>query len=125
MGGERAKLSRHNDLAKAMDDMLKRWDAFARFLADGRICLSNNAAERALRGTALGRESWLFAGSNRGGARAATMYGLIVTAKMNDVDPQAWLANVLPRIANHPVRRLDERMPWNWAAERQGRSLAA
>jgi len=79
-GGERAKLSRHNDLAKAMDYMLKRWDAFARFLEDGRICLSNNAAERALRGIALGRKSWLFAGSDRGGARAATMYSLIVTA---------------------------------------------
>ena len=125
MGGERAKLSRHNDLAKAMDYMLKRWDAFARFLDDGRICLSNNAAERALRGIALGRKSWLFAGSDRGGARAATMYSLIVTAKMNDVDPQAWLADVLARIADHPVHRLDELMPWNWAAERQGRSLAA
>jgi hypothetical protein len=76
MGGERAKLSRHNDLAKAMDYMLKRWDAFARFLEDGRICLSNNAAERALRGIALGRRAWLFAGSDRGGARAATMYSL-------------------------------------------------
>ena len=125
MREERAKLSRHNDLAKAMDYMLKRWDAFARFLEDGRICLSNNAAERALRGIALGRKSWLFAGSDRGGARAATMYSLIVTAKMNDVDPQAWLANVLARIADHPVHRLDELMPWNWAAERQGRSLAA
>jgi transposase len=80
MGGERAKLSRHNDLAKAMDYMLKRWDAFERFLEDGRICLSNNAAERALRGIALGRRAWLFAGSDRGGARAATMYSLIVTA---------------------------------------------
>jgi hypothetical protein len=125
MGGERAKLSRHNDLAKAMDYMLKRWDAFARFLEDGRICLSNNAAERALRGIALGRRAWLFAGSDRGGGRAATMYSLIVTAKMNDVDPQAWLADVLARIADHPVHRLDELMPWNWAAERQGRSLAA
>ena len=125
MGGERAKLSRHNDLAKAMDYMLKRWDAFTRFLEDGRICLSNNAAERALRGIALGRRAWLFAGSDRGGARAASMYSLIVTAKMNDVDPQAWLADVLARIADHPVHRLDELMPWNWAAERQGRSLAA
>ena len=125
MGRERAKLSRHNDLAKAMDYMLKRWDAFARFLEDGRICLSNNAAERALRGIALGRKSWLFAGSDRGGARAATMYSLIVTAKMNDVDPQAWLADVLARIADHPVHRLDELMPWNWAAERQRRNLAA
>ena len=125
MREERAKLSRHSDLAKAMDYMLNRWDGFARFLDDGRICLSNNAAERALRGIALGRRSWLFAGSDRGGARAATMYSLIVTAKMNDVDPQAWLADVLARIAAHPVHRLDELMPWNWAAERRGRSLAA
>ena len=114
MREERAKLSRHNDVAKAMDYMLKRWDAFARFLDDGRICLSNNAAERALRGIALGRKSWLFAGSDRGGERAAAMYSLIVTAKMNDVDPQAWLADVLARIADHPAQKLDELLPWNW-----------
>jgi hypothetical protein len=75
--------------------MLKRWPAFTRFLDDGRICLSNNGAERALRGIALGRKSWLFAGSDRGGQRAAAMYSLIVTAKLNDVDPQAWLADIL------------------------------
>jgi hypothetical protein len=97
-----------------MDYMLTRWDAFARFLADGRIDLTNNAAERALRGIALGRKSWLFAGSDRGGQRAAVMYSLIVTAKMNDVDPQAWLADVLARIAEHPVQRLDDLLPWNW-----------
>lgn len=114
MRQERARLSRHNDLAKAMDYILKRWDAFTRFLDDGRICLSNNAAERALRGIALGRKSWLFAGSDRGGERAAVMYSLIVTAKMNDIDPQAWLADVLARIADHPARELDELMPWNW-----------
>jgi transposase len=114
MSEERARLSRHNDLAKAMDYILKRWDAFTRFLDDGRICLSNNAAERALRGIALGRKAWLFAGSDRGGERAAVMYSLIVTAKMNDIDPQAWLADVLARIADHPARELDELMPWNW-----------
>ena len=114
MREERAKLSRHNDVAKAMDYMLKRWTAFTRFLDDGRICLSNNAAERALRGIALGRKSWLFAGSDRGGERAAVMYSLIVTAKMNDIDPQAWLADVLARIADHPAHRLDELLPWNW-----------
>src|SRR5712675_952030 len=111
---ERARLSRHADLAKAMDYMLKRWPAFTRFLDDGRICLSNNAAERALRGIALGRKSWLFAGSDRGGQRAAAMYSLIVTAKLNNVDPQAWLADVLARIADHPAHRLDELLPWNW-----------
>ncbi|HEY5238344.1 MAG TPA: transposase [Rhizomicrobium sp.] len=99
---------------KAMDYMLKRWPAFTRFLDDGRICLSNNAAERALRGIALGRKAWLFAGSDRGGQRAAAMYSIIVTAKMNDVDPQAWLADVLARIAGHPANQLDELLPWNW-----------
>jgi len=84
---ERARLSRHADIAKAMDYMLKRWPAFTRFLDDGRICLSNNAAERALRGVALGRRAWLFAGSDRGGERAAAMYTLIATAKLNGIDP--------------------------------------
>jgi len=116
MRTERAKLSRHNDVAKAIDYMLNRWPAFTRFLIDGRICLTNNAAERALRTLALGRKAWLFAGSDRGGQRAAMMYSLITTAKMNDVDPQAWLADILGRIANHPVHRLDELMPWNWNA---------
>jgi transposase len=115
MRQERAKLSRHNEVAKAMDYMLTRWRSFTRFLEDGRICLTNNAAERGLRGIALGRKSWLFAGSDRGGQRAAMMYSLIVTAKMNDVDPQAWLADVLSRIAEHPALRLDELLPWQWA----------
>ena len=84
-----AKLSRHSDLAKAMNYMLTRWAAFSRFLGDGRICLTNNAAERALRGIALGRKARLFAGSDRGGERAAAMYSLIVTAKLNNVDPRA------------------------------------
>ena len=97
-----------------MDYMLKRWAAFARFLDDGRICLSNNAAERALRGIALGRRAWLFAGSDRGGERAAFMYSLIVSAKMNDIDPQAWLADILGRINDHPASRLAELLPWNW-----------
>jgi transposase len=114
MLAERSKLSRTNDVAKAMDYMLRRWAVFARFLDDGRICMTNNAAERALRGIALGRKSWLFAGSDRGGQRAAVMYSLIVSAKMNDVDPQAWLAHVLTHIAQHPASRLDELLPWNW-----------
>lgn len=114
MREQRAKLSRHAEVAKAMDYMLKRWDSFTRFLDDGRICLTNNAAERALRGIALGRKSWLFAGSDRGGQRAATIYSLIVTAKMNDIDPQAWLADVLDRIAGHPANQIDELLPWNW-----------
>ena len=97
-----------------MNYMLKRWDAFTRFLDDGCICLTNNAAERALRRVALGRKSWLFAGSDRGGERAATMYSLIATATLNDVDPRAWLADVLARIADHPASRLHELLPWNW-----------
>jgi transposase len=125
MREQRAKLSRGNDLAKAMDYLLKRWSAFTRFLDDGRICLSNNAAERALRGIALGRKSWLFAGSDRGGQRAAALYSLIVTAKMNEVDPQAWLADVLARIAGHPAHRIDELLPWNWQPRSVPRSQAA
>jgi transposase len=122
---QRPKLSRGNDLAKAMDYVLKRWTAFTRFLDDGRICLSNNAAERALRGIALGRKSWLFAGSDRGGQRAAAMYSLIVTAKMNGVDPQAWLADVLACIADHPARDIDGLLPWNWQPRSARRSQAA
>jgi transposase len=122
---QRGKLSRGNDLAKAMDYLLKRWPAFTRFLDDGRICLSNNAAERALRGIALGRKSWLFAGSDRGGQRAAALYSLIVTAKLNDVDPQAWLADVLARIAEHPAHRIDELLPWHWRPRSAPRSQAA
>jgi hypothetical protein len=114
MRTERARLSRHNDVAKAMDYMLKRWEAFTRFLSDGRVCLTNNAAERALRGIALGRKVWLFAGSDRGGERAAALYTLIVTAKLNDIDPEAWLADVLARIADQPVSKLDQLLPWNW-----------
>ena len=125
MREQRAKLSRGNDLAKAMDYLLKRWPSFARFLDDGRICLSNNAAERALRGIALGRKSWLFAGSDRGGQRAAAMYSLIGTAKLNDVDPQAWLGDVLARIAEHPAHKIDELLPWNWRPRAAPRSQAA
>jgi hypothetical protein len=125
MREERARLSRHAPVAKAMDYMLKRWPSFNRFLEDGRICLTNNAAERALRGIALGRKAWLFAGSDRGGHRAALMYTLIITAKMNDVDPQAWLADVLARIAEHPSQCLDELLPWNWRKAQAADTLAA
>ena len=117
MREQAARLSRGHDLVKAVNYMLKRWQAFTLFLEDGRVCLSNNAAERGLRGIALGRKSWLFCGSDRGGQRAAAMYSLIVTAKMNGVDPQAWLADVLSRIAAHPAHRLDDLLPWNWATQ--------
>lgn len=112
---ERAKLSRSAAVAQPIDYMLKRWHGFARFLDDGRICLTNNAAERALRGFALGRKSWLFAGSERGAERAAAMTTLITTAKLNHVDPLAWLADVLERIAEMPQSRLSDLLPWNWS----------
>jgi len=114
--GERALLSKHAKVAKAIDYLLapKHWPGFTRFLEDGRICLTNNAAERSLRGVALGRKSWLFTGSERGGQRAAAMYTLIGTAKLNDIDPQAWLADVIARISDMPVSRLHELLPWNW-----------
>lgn len=111
---ERAKLSRSSPVSEPIDYMLKRWDGFTPFLDDGRICLTNNAAERALRGFALGRKSWLFAGSDRGAERAASMATLIMSAKLNDIDPQAWLADVLANIADTPVSRLQQLLPWNW-----------
>ncbi len=114
MREKRASLPRASEVARAMDYMLDRWPSFARFLDDGRVCMTNNASERALRGLALGRKAWLFAGSDRGGHRAAFFNSLIVTAKLNDVDPQAWLADVLDRIASHPAKRLHELLPWNW-----------
>ena len=125
MRGVRGKMSRHSDVAKAIDYMLKRWPSFTRFLDDGRICLTNNSAERALRGIALGRKAWLFAGSDRGGERAASMFSLIVTAKMSDVDPRAWLADVLARIGDHPASRLDELLPWRWKSEAAATAVAA
>ena len=95
--------------------MLKRWPAFTGFVDDGRICLTNNAAERALRGITIGRKAWLFAGSDRGGKRAAAIYTLIITAKLNGLDPRARLADVLQRIAEHPALRLNEVQRWNQA----------
>ena len=125
MRAERARLSRHNEVAKAMDYMLKRWTVFARFLEDGRVCLTNNAAERALRDIAIGRKAWLFAGSDRGGERAAAIYSLIVTARLNDVDPRAWLADTLRRIADHPAHRLHELLPWNYTSNLRAEHAAA
>src|ERR671926_247066 len=108
----RAKLSAKAEVAKAIDYLLKRWPSFTGFLEDGRICLSNNAAERAIRGIAVGRRNWTFAGSDAGGRRAAALYTLIETAKLNDVDPRAWLADVLKRLPAHPAKRLHELLPW-------------
>jgi transposase len=121
---ERATLSRSSDVIGAMDYMLKRWDGFARFLEDGRVCLTNNAAERSLRGLALGRRNWTFAGSQRGADRAAVMLTFITTCRLNDVDPKAWLADVLARIADLSVARLHELLPWEWKAQK-GTAIAA
>ena len=115
---ERRKLSSKSPLAKAIDYSLKRWSTFTRFLHDGRICMTNNAAERAVRGIAVGRRNWTFCGSDTGGERAAVIFTLIETAKLCNVDPRAWLADVLARIADHPASRIEELLPWNWQALR-------
>ena len=119
MRAEQSKLSSGSAVAKAMDYMVKRWTTFSAFLDDGRICLTNNAAERALRGIAVGRRNWTFAGSDRGADRAAALYTLIETARLNDVDPRAWLADVLARINDHPAKAIDDLLPWNWKAGNQ------
>src|SRR5450631_235479 len=116
---QRALLSAKSDLVKAINYGLSRWAAFTRFLDDGRVCLSNNAAERAVRGIAIGRKNWTFAGSDEGGRRAAAVYTLIETCKLNDVDPQAWLADILARLPDHPVKQIDELLPWTWNKARQ------
>ena len=117
MREQRAKLSKNSDTTKAINYSLNRWDAFTRFLDDGRLCISNNAAERELRAVAMGRKNWTFAGSDEGGRRAAAIYTLIATAKLNDIDPQAWLADVLARLPDHPAKRIHELLPWNWCRQ--------
>ena len=111
---QRARVSKNSDTGKAIDYSLKRWAALTRFLDDGRLCMSNNAAERELRAVAVGRRNWTFAGSDEGGRRAAALYTLIATAKLNDIDPQAWLADMLARLPDHPAKRVHELLPWNW-----------
>jgi len=111
-----AKLSKKSDTSSAIRYALALWDALVRFCDDGRIEIDNNAAERALRCVAIGRKNYLFAGSDRGGERAATFYSLIGTAKLNGFDPEAYLRDVLTRIADYPVNRIAELLPWNIAA---------
>jgi transposase len=123
--GERKKLSSKAPVAKAIDYSLKRWPAFTRFLDDGRICLSNNAAERAVRGIAVGRRNWTFCGSDSGGRRAAAIYSLIETCKLNDVDARAWLADVLARLADHPAKKIADLLPWHWKAAQGTEAIAA
>ena len=114
---QRARVSKNSETGKAINYSLKRWSALTRFLDDGRLCMSNNAAERELRAVAMGRKNWTFAGSDEGGRRAAAIYTLIATAKLNDVDPQAWLADVLARLPDHPAKRIHELLPWNWRSQ--------
>ena len=121
---QRRKLSASNQVAKAIQYSLNRWTALTRFLDDGRLCMSNNAAERALRCVAVGRKNWTFAGSDRGGCRAAAIYTLVETAKLNDIDPQAWLADVLARLPGHPAKRIHELLPWNWKHAREQSAAA-
>jgi transposase len=124
MRQQRALLSSGNDTAKAINYLLNRWAAFTRFLDDGRICFTNNAAERALRGVAVGRKNWTFAGSDAGGHRAAAVYTLIETCKMNNVDPQAWLADVLAKLPDYPASKVTELLPWNWKANQESKVAA-
>jgi hypothetical protein len=108
------KLSRKSELAAAFRYMRARRPALDRCFDDGRLALDNNPAERALRCVAIGRKNYLFAGSGAGGRRAAAMYSLIETAKLNGLDPQLYLTDVLARIADHPARQLDKLLPWHW-----------
>ena len=119
------KLSRKSDTAMAVRYALGRWEALLRYCHDGRIEIDNNAAERALRVVALGRKNFLFAGSDGGGESAAAIYSLIGTAKLNGIDPESYLRNVLSTIATFPVNRIDELLPWNLAAEPAGNSRHA
>jgi len=111
---QRARVSKNSETGKAIDYSLKRWPELTRFLEDGRLCISNNAAERELRAVAVGRRNWTFAGSDEGGRRAAALYTLIATAKLNDIDPQTWLADVLARLPDHSAKRIHELLPWHW-----------
>jgi transposase len=120
----RRKLSGRSEIAKVIQYSLNQWTTLARFLDDGRLCMSNNAAERCLRPVAVGRHNWTFCGSDEGGRRAAAIYTLIETCKLNDVDPQAWLADILARLPDHSARRIDELLPWTWKRARAQKAAA-
>ncbi len=119
------RLSRKSDTTAAIRYALSRWDALIRYCNDGHIEIDNNAAERALRAVALGRKNYLFAGSDTGGERAAAIYSLIGSAKLNGLDPEAYLREVLSRIADHPITRIEELLPWNIAASLTGTNQTA
>jgi hypothetical protein len=116
LAATKPKLSPNSELAAAIRYALGRWTALARYIADGRLEIDNNAAERAIRPLALGRKNYLFAGSDAGGERAAAIYSLIATAKLNGLDPEAYLRDVFARIADHSINRISELLPWNWSA---------
>jgi hypothetical protein len=118
------KVSTKSELAKAARYSLMRWKALTRYVDDGRIEIDNSAAERALRGVALGRSNYLFMGSDDGGRRAASLYSLVETAKLNGLDPEGYLREVLERIAEHPINRIDELLPWNIASQPEQRKAA-
>ena len=117
-------LSSKSELAGAIRYARSRWDALTAYVNNGRLEISNNAAENAIRPITLGRKNWLFAGSDAGGDRAAIFYTLIRSAKLNGIEPEEWLRDVLTRIGDHPINRLDQLLPWN-VARSATRSVAA
>jgi len=120
------RLSPRSAMAKALAYGRRRWDALTRFLGEGAAEIDNNIAERAMRAVAIGRKNWLFAGSKAGGERAAALYSVIETAKLNGLEPQAYIADVIDKIASGwPASRWDELMPWNWTAHGAPVSMAA
>lgn len=119
------QLSKKSDAASAIRYTLSRWEALCRYRDDGRAEIDNNSAERALRTIALGRKNHLFAGADTGGERAAGIYSLVGSAKLNGLDPEAYLCYVLERIAEHPINRIDELLPWSVAARFASQRLAA
>jgi hypothetical protein len=124
LGAQRRRLSAKNALARAIQYALARWEALMRYAGDGRLAIDNNAAERALRTIAVTRKNFLFLGSEAGGERAAILYTVLESARLNGLDPEGYLADVIARLAQgHPINRLNELLPWNW--QRQPARMAA
>ena len=119
------QISKKSRLAGAIRYSLTRWKALCRYTEDGRLEISNNAAERAIKPLALGRKNWMFAGSDAGGRRAATLYTILQTAVLNGLDPEAYIRDVLARIPDHRINRIDELLPWNWVSADMTREMAA
>jgi len=115
LGRSLKRVSGKSALAQAIRYALSRWHALTRYITDGRLEMSNNAAERAMKPPVLGRKNYLFCGSDAGGQRAACIYTIIETAKMWAINPQAYLADVLNRIADHPIRQIETLLPWHWS----------